>query len=232
MNPSQNFDLLAMKDYFEKEMDHIRLISDISLSEAEFKMLGIKLKEVFKLPNYNEIMDNLMICYLVYWVYALIYWDEEVGIHDELTDFCSNLPQYQVRHHLSMLVDTLDDYNVNDFGYDRSQIDDFCSMVISRHAGIPFNEQSCIFDWIDDYRRQDCSIEKMLEALYLELPYKSYYIFSLLDQGSRQQMIWEIRTIMAEVSARIHNKSELLIKYPKISSRLIDSCLRWYEDCN
>lgn len=232
MSTSEKFDLMEMKQYFEDQIKNARLISDISLSESNFKMLGVKLKEVFSLTNAAEAMENFMICYLVYWVYVLIYWDEEVGIHDELTEFCYELPQYQVRHHLKMLVDTLDNYNIRDFGYSRDQLDDYCSMVITRHAGIPYDEQTKVFEWIDDYRNKEDSVEIMLEDLYVNLPYKSYYIFSLLNQESRKNILWEVWTIMAEVSSRMYSKKELLDKYPNVSKRLIESCCFWYESRN
>jgi hypothetical protein len=113
----QKFDLSQMKDYFESQVSGIRLISDMTLSESDFKSLGAKLKSAFSFTDRKDGIEEIMICYLVYWVYALIYWDENTGIHDELTDYCANLPQYRLRHHFQMLLDTFEDYGLFNFNY-------------------------------------------------------------------------------------------------------------------
>ena len=82
----QKFDLLQMKEYFENQIPNMRVLSDMTLSESDFKSLGAKLKSAFSFTDRKDGIEELMICYLVYWVYALIYWDEDTGIHDVLTD--------------------------------------------------------------------------------------------------------------------------------------------------
>ena len=225
----QKFDLPQMKEYFEKQIPNIRLLSDMTLSETDFKSLGIKLKSAFSFTDRKEGIEDIMICYLVYWVYALIYWNEETGIHDELTDFCANLPQYQIRHHLQMLIDTFADYNIDDFDYQNDGVEELCSKLIARHAGIPNDEKYQVFELIDDYRNQNVSVDTMVADIYAHLPYKSQYIFSLLDHVSRQEVIWEIRTIMAEICSRAYTREELFEKYPNTSVSLIDYCFYWQE---
>lgn len=226
----KKFDLPQMKDYFEKQLPYVRVISDLTLSETDFKSLGAKLKSAFSFTNHKDGIEEIMICYLVYWVYALHYWDEETGIHDELTDYCAKLPQYQIRHHFQLLMDVVADYNIDDFGYKDVDVAELCSKLIARHAGIPDDEKCQVFELIDDYRNQNVSVDTMVADIYAHLPYKSQYIFSLLDEQSRQDMIWEIRTVMAEVGSGNHVREELLIKYPKISSGLIDYCIYWHEN--
>lgn len=225
----RKFDLLQMKEYFEKQIPGIRLLSDMTLSETDFKSLGAKLKSAFSFTDRKDGIEDIMICYLVYWVYALIYWNEESGIHDELTDFCAKLPQYQIRHHLQLLVDTFADYNIDNFDYHSNSVEELCSMLIARHAGIPNDEKYQVFELIDDYRNQNVSVDTMVADIYAHLPYKSQYIFSLLDNASRQEMIWEIRTIMAEICSRAYTREELLSKYPHTSVSLIDYCFYWQE---
>ncbi len=225
----QKFDLSQMKDYFESQIPSIRLISDLTLSESDFKSLGAKLKSAFSFKNSKDGMEEIILCYLVYWVYVLLYWDEENGIHDELTDYCAELPQYKIRYHFQMLVDTFADYGIDDFGYTADSVEELCSMVIARHAGIPNDEKYQVFELIDDYRNQNVSVDAMVADIYAHLPYKSRYIFSLLDSRSRQDVIWEIRTIMTEVSLKTHTREELLEKYPHTSVSLIDYCFYWRE---
>ncbi|MCM1157307.1 MAG: hypothetical protein NC300_02270 [Bacteroidales bacterium] len=225
----QKFDLPQMKDYFENQIPNIRVISDMTLSETDFKSLGAKLKSAFSFTNQKDGMEDIMLCYLVYWVYALIYWNEETGIHDELTDFCAKLPQYQLRHHFQLLLDIFADYNIDDFGYQSDSVEELCSILIARHAGIPNDEKYQVFELIDDYRNQNVSVDTMVADIYAHLPYKSRYIFSLLDNGSRQEMIWEIRTIMAEICSGSCNREQMLLKYPRISVSLIDYCFYWQE---
>lgn len=225
----QKFDLSQMKDYFESQIPGIRLISDLALSETDFKSLGAKLKSAFSFKDSKDGVEEIIICYLVYWVYALIYWDEETGIHDVLTDYCAELPQYKIRHHFQMLIDTFADYGIDDFGYEASSVEELCSMLIARHAGIPNDEKYQVFELIDDYRNQNVSVDTMIADIYANLPYKSQYIFSLLDSRSRQDMIWEIRTIMAEVSSQVYSRDEMLQKYPHTSVSLIDYCFYWKE---
>ncbi len=226
----KKIDLPQMKSYFEEQIPRIRLISDMTLTEADFKSLGVKLKSAFAFSDKKDGIEDIMICYLVYWVYALIYWDEENGIHDELTDYCSGLPQYQLRHHFEMLVDIFADYNIQKFGYQNDNIEELASILIARHAGIPDDEKCKVFDLIDDYRNQNVSVDTMVEDIYAHLPYKSKYIFSLMDEQSRQDVIWEIRTIMAEVSSCAYTKEELIEKYPDMSIRLISYCIYWQEN--
>lgn len=225
----QKFNLPQMKQYFEEQIPHIRLISDLTLSESDFKSLGAKLKSAFAFTDKKDGIEEIMICYLVYWVYALIYWDEESGIHDELTDYCAELPQYQLRHHFEMLVDMFADYNIQKFGYKNDNIEELALVLIARHAGIPNDEKYQVFELIDDYRNQNVSVDTMVSDIYAHLPYKSKYIFSMLDKRSRQDVIWEIRTIMAEVSTCNCVRDELIEKYPETSISLIDYCLFWQE---
>lgn len=225
----QKFDLAQMKDYFESQISNIRLISDLTLSESDFKSLGTKLKSAFSFKDSKDGVEEIILCYLVYWVYALLYWDEETGIHDVLTEYCEDLPQYQIRHHFQMLLDTFADYGIDDFGYEADSIEERCLLLIARHAGIPNDEKYQVFDLIDDYRNQNVSVDAMVEDIYSLLPYKSRYIFSLLDPRSRQDIIWEIRTIMAEVALKTCTRDELLEKYPQTSISLIDYCFYWKE---
>lgn len=225
----QKFELPQMKEYFEKQIPNIRVLSDMTLSETDFKSLGAKLKSAFSFTDRKDGIQEIMICYLVYWVYALIYWNEETGIHDELTDYCSQLPQYQLRYHFQMLLDTFADYGIDDFGYRADSVEELCSVLIARHAGIPNDEKYQVFELIDDYRNQNVSVDTMVSDIYAHLPYKSRYIFSLLDRDSRQEMIWEIRAIMAETCSRVYTRAELLAKYPHTSVSLIDYCYYWQE---
>ena len=225
----KKFDLPQMKSYFEEQIPYIRLLSDLTLSEADFKSLGAKLKSAFAFTDKKDGIEEIMICYLVYWVYALIYWDEESGIHDELTDYCAELSQYQLRHHFEMLVDMFADYDIQSFGYQNDNIEELASILIARHAGIPDDEKIQVFELIDDYRNQNVSVDTMVADIYAHLPYKSRYIFSLMDSRSRQDVIWEIRTIMAEVSSGAYTKDQLIARYPAISISLIEYCLYWHE---
>jgi hypothetical protein len=225
----QRFDLPQMKAYFEEQIPNVRVLSDLTLSETDFRSLGAKLKSAFSFTDRKDGIEDIMVCYLVYWVYALIYWKEDMGIHDVLTDYCAGLPQYQLRHHFEMLLDTFEDYGIERFGYRQGSTEELCSMLIARHAGIPNDEKCHVFEIIDDYRNQNVSVDTMVNDIYANLPYKSRYIFSLLDNDSRQEMIWEIRMIMAEVASRTYTREELLAKYPRTSSSLIDYCIYWQE---
>lgn len=225
----RKFNLPQMKEYFENQIPMIRLLSDMALSESDFRSLGIKLKSAFSFTDRKDGIEEIILCYLVYWVYALIYWKEETGIHDELTDFCAGLPQYQLRYHLQMLLDTFENYGIERFGYREGNTDELCMMLLARHAGIPDDEKYQVFELLDDYRNQNVSVDTMVNDIYQHLPYKSRYIFSLLDTASRQEMIWEIRTIMAEVSSQVYTREQLLAKHPHTSINLIDYCYYWQE---
>lgn len=225
----KKFDLPQMKSYFEEQIPRIRLLSDMTLSESDFKSLGAKLKSAFAFTDKKDGIEDIMICYLVYWVYALLYWDEDSGIHDELTDYCADLPQYQIRHHFEMLVDVFADYGIEKFGYQNNNIEELVSILIARHAGIPNDEKYIVFELIDDYRNQNVSVDTMVADIYAHLPYKSKYIFSLMDARTRQEMIWEIRTIMAETCSGAITRDEMLEKYPSTSISLVDYCFYWQE---
>ncbi len=221
------YDLPQMKEYFEKQLSKVRLISDLKLKEEDFKKLGVMLKSAFSFEENKNNIEEIIICYLVYWVYALLYWDEDTGIHDELTDYCMKLPQHMLRYHFQMLRDAFVDYQINEFGYQADSVEELCSMVLARHAGIPEDEIYQVFDLIDDYRNQNISVDSMVADIYAHLPYKTRYIFSLLDQPTRREMIWEIRNIMTEVSLSTCTMNAMLDKYSDTSINLIDSCFCW-----
>ena len=101
--------------------------------------------------------------------------------------------------------------------------------MVSGILGIPNDEKYQVFELIDDYRKQNVAVDAMVADIYAHLPYKSRYIFSLLDSRSRQDVIWEIRTIMTEVSLKTPTRDELLEKYPHTSVSLIDYCFYWKE---
>ncbi len=225
----QKFNLPEMKTYFEEQIPKVRLISDLALSETDFRRLGTKLKSAFVFSDKKDGIDEIMLCYLVYWVYALIYWDEDTGIHDELTDYCAELPQHQIRHHFEMIVDLFADYDIEKFGYQNDSVEEQAMVLIARHAGIPNDEKYLVFELIDDYRNQNVSVTQMVNDIYSHLPYKSKYIFSMLDYQSRQDMIWEIRALMADICSGVPSREELLAKYPHTSISLIDYCFFWQE---
>lgn len=224
------YDLPQMKEYFERQIPKIRLISDLKLNEDDFRRLGVMLKSAFSFEENKNDIEDIIICYLVYWVYALLYWDENVGIHDELTDYCTKLPQHMLRYHFQMLRDAFANYEINEFGYETDSIEELCSRILARHAGIPDDESHQVFDLIDDYRNQNISVDSMVADIYTHLPYKTRYIFSLLDNHTRREMIWEIRNIMTEVSLGTCTMDELLEKYSDTSISLIDSCFYWKAD--
>ncbi|MBR1866674.1 MAG: hypothetical protein IJ801_09230 [Lachnospiraceae bacterium] len=225
----QKYDLSQMKEYFEKQIPQIRLLSDLSLSEADYKSLGARLKAAFTFSNRKEGLEDTMICHLVYWVYALVYREEDSGLCNELTEFCADLSQYQARHHMQLLLDTFANYNIDDFGYKEGTVEERCFRLIARHAGIPNDEKFQVFDLMEPYRQQNVSVDTMMEEIYSGLPYRSRYIFSLLDSSSRQEVIWEIRRLMEAVCSGSLTREEILMQYPTISACLVDYCFYWQE---
>lgn len=222
------FNLQEMQQYFEEQADSIRIISDLSLSVNDYRSLGTKLKSLCFFTGSEDDIQDMMLSVVVYCTYSLVYMSQETNF-DEIFGVILSDSQYLERLHLKIYDETFLNYGLNRFGYDDKDIKVRCIKLTARHAGIPDDEKNIFFDLIcNDLECQD--VKRMEKEIFEALPYKTKFIFSNLDQDTRQQMIIETRNLIYDIRQGEGSRDRLLCRYPEMSVSLIDHALYWAEN--
>ena len=82
MSYTNKVNLLQMQRYFEGQVDKIRVISDLKLSENEYRSLGVRLKSLSFFDGSEKDIEEYMLSILVYCTYSLIYGDIGTSFED------------------------------------------------------------------------------------------------------------------------------------------------------
>lgn len=230
MSDGSKINLLQMQKYFEGQMDKIRIISDLELSENDYCSLGAKLKSLcFFTGNENDI-EEYMLSIVVYSVYSLIY-GEIVDDFDDILWMILNKSQYKERMHMEMYKNVFFSYGLDTFSeYDLSK-DDLklqCQKLTARHAGIPNSEKNECFDLIRDYLECDDIFSKYNE-IHAEFPSRIRVIVDLFGDDMHRDIITDVRNVIKDVIDGMIRRDDLLKKYPKMSISLIDHCILWND---
>lgn len=226
---SNKINLLQMQHYFEGQVGKIRLISDLALSENDYRSLGTKLKALCFFTGSENDIEDYMLSIIVYSTYTLIYGEEDAKFDAILKLIMSN-EQYMERTYLNMFRNSFDEFGINTFGIDAGDLKTTCKMILARHAGVPNYEKNQFFDMMSkfiDYQ----DVESMCEQVYELHPPRAKKIASILSPDIRNEMILDARMLVKEVYDGRIDRNYLLDKYPKLSISLIDYCLMW-NDCN
>lgn len=229
MSNSNKINLLQMQNYFESQVGKIRLISDLALSENDYRSLGAKLKALCFFTGSENDIEDYMLCIVVYSTYTLIYGNEDDKF-DAILKLILSDSQYMERTYLSMFRNAFDEFGLNTFGIDEGDLKTTCKMLLARHAGVPDMEKNAFFNMIShfiDYQ----DLDVMYEKIYEQHPPKAKHIASILSEEIRRGMILDARMLVKEVYDGQVNRNVLMEKYPRLSISLIDYCLMWNE-CN
>lgn len=227
MNGSK-INLLQMQEYFEGQMDNIHTISDLELSENDYRSLSTKLKAFSFFSGSENDIEDYMISIVVYCTYTLIYGSDMKDFGAALS-ILLNKSQHVERMRLRMYNDVFFSYGMNTFELNESDLRLFSQKLTARHAGVPNQDKKAFYDLISNYL--ECAdVNELYNRVYAGLPNRTKFIFDLMDEGMRVDFLLEARSMINDVVDGTYPREELVNKYPKLSVSLIDRCLMWNEN--
>jgi len=227
MENSSKINLMHMQKYFEEQSERVRIISDLELSENDYKSLGTKLKSLTFFAGIMNDIEDYILSIVVYSTYSLIY-DEELKDFESVIWLILNKSQYMERAHLRMYRDAFEIFGLESFGIDDKDLFSACKYLTARHAGVPNSEKQQYFEILNNHI--DCEIEQMYSEIYNELPVRTRFIFDLMDDISRNELLKDSRNLIRDVLNGERNRQMLFERYPNLSISLIDRCLMWDEN--
>lgn len=222
------FDLHEMQMCFENEIHNVRTLSDLELSENDYRRLGIKLKSLFAFARSSNFADDFMLCIAVYCTYNFIYWDEKYDkINGELFRMFEEQSQYTQRHQLDMFLECFHDFGLNGYQVKTGNLLKDCEQTAARHAGIPYDEQVMMFELLRRYLNVDC--DAALQAMQPFLPRKTRHILAVMDLPMQQKLIQEHQALVHTVSLENRTSDELRQAFPDLSVSMLNHCVYWWE---
>lgn len=223
------FDLYEMQKYFEEKLRHVRTLSDLELSENDYRRLGIKLKSLYTFANNSNFADDFMLCIAVYWTYNFIYWDEKyTKFNQELVQSFEEQSQYAQRHQLDMFLECFHDFGLNSYQIDAGDLLKNCERTVARHAGIPWDEQEIMFELVKRYVSVDG--DTALRVMIPFLPKKTRHVMSYLNRQMKLDMIDELQQLILAVEHETATEETILERFPELSASLISHYLYWYKN--
>ncbi|MBQ8317555.1 MAG: hypothetical protein IJX85_04395 [Lachnospiraceae bacterium] len=228
MRSNSKVNLLQMQGYFEGQMDKIRVISDLKLSENEYRSLGVKLKSLsFFVGSENDIEDY-MLSILVYSTYSLIYGAVDTDFEDI---FWSVIPenQYMKRMYLRMYKDVFYTYGISTYDVPRIDFLPRCKYLTARHAGIPDCDKSEYYRILSNSSSDEGHI---YEEIRDKLPTRTRNILDMMDEVSRYKLLKDSKQLVQDVLDidSLPTHSALIDKYPELDLNLIVDCIMWGFD--
>ncbi len=221
-------DLHEMQLRFEQEIRAVHTICDLELSENDYRRLGIKLKSLYAFANSSNFADDFMLCIAIYWTYSYIYWDEKYRkFNKEIFQMFDDLSQYTQRHQLDMFLECFHDFGLDNYYDSSGDLMKKCERTVARHAGIPFDEQTIMFDLIRRYITVDS--DTALRSIIPFLPRKTRHIMSYMDRNMKLAVVEELQAIILAVEEDSITKESLLKKFPHTSKLLLTNCMAWQE---
>ena len=225
MENGNKINLLQMQQYFEKRMDSLKIISDLELTENEFRSLGAKLRALTFFSGSENDIEDYMLSVVVYNIYSLIY-AETADDFDAAMWMVINKSQYMERMRLQMYKDVFHIYGLQTFDVTTPDLKSYCKQLTAIHAGIPNQEKNQFFELLEQHL--DCKDSDDLYAeMYINLPIRTRFIFGLMDASSRKQIFVKYRNMMIDVLSDNYTKEQLFEKYQKMSKSAIERCLTW-----
>ena len=120
---------------------------------------------------------------------------------------------------------------MNTFEATDKDLRQLCQKIAARHAGVPNSDKTAFYNLISNYL--ECTeVETLYENIYEKLPKRTRFIFDLMDEDMRREVLFEARAMISEVVDGILTRKELMAKHNKLSISLIDRCIMWNEDNN
>lgn len=225
MSSSSKVNLLQMQKYFEEQVGRIRVISDLRLSENEYRSLGAKLKSLSFFAGSENDMENYMLSVIVYSTYSLIYGETGRSFEYIIWQVLNN-NQYMERMYLRMYKDAFYTYGIRTFDIRDKDFLTRCQHMTARHAGVPDCDKSAYFDLLSNYLDYT-ELDTFYNKLYDELPERTRYIFGLMEEDGRRQVLLDTRSLVNQVMKGELSFDELITKHPDMEFNLIEDCILW-----
>ncbi|MBQ9934522.1 MAG: hypothetical protein IJO70_01635 [Lachnospiraceae bacterium] len=228
MSYTNKVNLLQMQEYFEGQVDKIRVISDLKLSENEYKSLGVRLKSLSFFAGSEKDIEDYMLSILVYSTYSLIYGNIGTSFEDI---FWQVVPknQYMKRMYLRMYKDVFYSYGISIYDVPRIDFLPRCIQLTARHAGVPDSEKAIYYQILSGstYNEQGHMYEELRDVL----PPRTRYIFDMMDEVSREKLLKDSKLLVDDVlNMDMTHNSALIDKYPDLDLNLIVDCIMWGFD--
>lgn len=226
---SERKSLMEIQNQFFKALKHVTVISDLQLSEEDYRYLATKVKMLFKFSNDNNVVEDYKLSIVVYWVFSMRYWDKQhLGILEMETLF-EGLPQYKKRYYIDICMEAFDEYGIYKYHVNYEDVMLKYRGMIARHASIPKEELYTVFRVLSNYL--DCNlVEDIVESIMMDLPERTQTIFCCFDDHSKQKVIMGLRNLMIDCLDEGQVVEELLFdKHPYIAREVITSMLQWCE---
>ena len=228
MSYTNKVNLLQMQEYFEGQVDKIRVISDLKRSENEYKSLGVRLKSLSFFAGSEKDIEDYMLSILVYSTYSLIYGNIGTSFEDI---FWQVVPknQYMKRMYLRMYKDVFYSYGISIYDVPRIDFLPRCIQLTARHAGVPDSEKAIYYQILSGstYNEQGHMYEELRDVL----PPRTRYIFDMMDEVSREKLLKDSKLLVDDVlNMDMTHNSALIDKYPDLDLNLIVDCIMWGFD--
>ncbi len=228
MSYTSKVNLLQMQRYFEGQVDKIRVISDLKLSENEYRGLGVRLKSLSFFDGSEKDIEDYMLSILVYCTYSLIYGDIGTSFEDV---FWHVVPknQYMKRMYLRMYKDVFYSYGISIYDVPRIDFLPRCIQLTARHAGIPDVDKAIYYQILSNNSFDD--VGDAYERVRDVLPPRTRYILDMMDEVSRDKLLRDSKLLVDDVlKADVKHNSAFIDKYPDLDLNLIVDCIMWGFD--
>ncbi len=220
--------LLDIQNDLSVRMRQLTVISDLDLSEEDYRYLATKIKMLFKFANDNNVVDDYKLSIVVYWVFSMVYWNKEHLGTVEMGQLFDGLPQYKRKYYMTVCMEAFDEYGIYKYPTMYQELFWSSKAVIARHAGIPKEDRAEVFKTISRYLK--CTlIEDMVESVMLELPDKTKAIFCCFDDEMKQKVILNLRNIMIRVLQDDEPKEAVISHYPYVSKGVMTDLMDWCD---
>lgn len=226
---SERKSLMEIQNQFSKQLKQVVVISDLQLSEEDYRYLATKVKMLFKFSNDNNVVEDYKLSIVVYWVFSMRYWDKQhLGIL-EMEALFEGLPQYKKRYYMDICMEAFDEYGIYKYHVNYEDVILRYRAMIARHASIPKEELYTVFRVLSNYL--DCNlVEDIVESIMMELPERTQTIFCCFDDHSKQKVILGLRNLMIDCLNEEQVVEEVLFdKHTFIAREVITSLLQWCE---
>lgn len=230
MSNSSKINLLQMQHYFEEQVEKIHTISDLELSENDYRSLSGKLKEFSFFSGSENDIEEYILSIIIYSTYTLIY-GQNIEDFDTVIRMLLRKSQYAERLRLIMYRDGFYTYGLNLFENNWDDLRNMCREVTALHAGIPNGDKNEFYGVLREYIEIN-QVDALYEEVYDKLPKRTRFIFDLMSEATRKTHLFEIRNMMSEVIDGIHKRDEIIDRHKRLSISLIDRCIMWNESFN
>lgn len=215
-----------IQKYFEGQMDTIRTISDLELSQADYISLRESIKSLYYFSGPEDQIQEYMLSVVVFCTYTLIY--GECNDFETILWKTLNKSQYMERTYLQNYLEVFANFDINTYDMKASHLSQRCEMVTARHAGIPNSEKNEVYNILLDYIDRNDYTNVFSEA-YARLPQRTRYIVDMFSDEAKQIVTRDLINVVNDVMDGQLNHRELLGKYKDISISFIDHCILWNE---